>query len=328
MANSSVPHGATAARAWNDGDYPSTGYRHEAFLYAGRDELLAGAVDFVHAAADADEPVLVVLPSAPLDALRGELGHDADRALFADMSDVGYNPARLIPAWQSFLLQHARDGRRVRGIGEPIWPERPTDEIVECQRHEALLNVAFAGLPFWLLCPYDADTLADDVVVEARRTHPLVHEHDRSTPSATYGGTDALSEPFSAPLPDAPVEATTLEFDARSLRAVRLATARHAERAGLGKQRTSDLVVAVSEVSTNSVQHGGGHGTLRLWIERGVVCEVRDGGRLSDPMLGRRRPGTEAAGGRGMWLANQLCDLVQVRSFPNGTVVRLHVRAA
>jgi anti-sigma regulatory factor (Ser/Thr protein kinase) len=81
-------------------------------------------------------------------------------------------------------------------------------------------------------------------------------------------------------------------------------------------------------VSTNSVQHGGGHGTLRLWIERGVVCEVRDGGRLSDPMLGRRRPGTEAAGGRGMWLANQLCDLVQVRSFPNGTVVRLHVRAA
>jgi anti-sigma regulatory factor (Ser/Thr protein kinase) len=28
-------------------------------------------------------------------------------------------------------------------------------------------------------------------------------------------------------------------------------------------------------------------------------------------------------GGRGLWLANQLCDLVQIRSGENGTVVRL-----
>jgi hypothetical protein len=30
-------------------------------------------------------------------------------------------------------------------------------------------------------------------------------------------------------------------------------------------------------------------------------------------------------GGRGVWLANQLCDLVQIRSAPRSTQVRLHI---
>jgi hypothetical protein len=41
----------------------------------------------------------------------------------------------------------------------------------------------------------------------------------------------------------------------------------------------------------------------------------------------RRRPRDAANGGHGMWLANQLCDLVQVRSSRAGTVVRLLVKA-
>ena len=32
------------------------------------------------------------------------------------------------------------------------------------------------------------------------------------------------------------------------------------------------------------------------------------------------------ATGRGLWLANQLCNLVQIRSSPEGTTVRLHMR--
>ena len=34
----------------------------------------------------------------------------------------------------------------------------------------------------------------------------------------------------------------------------------------------------------------------------------------------------DRAGGRGLWIANQLCDLVQVRSGAAGTTVRLHAR--
>jgi anti-sigma regulatory factor (Ser/Thr protein kinase) len=74
--------------------------------------------------------------------------------------------------------------------------------------------------------------------------------------------------------------------------------------------------------------HGGGTGTLRLWRENGsLLAEVEDRGRIDRPLVGRLRPGIAQEGGRGLWLANQLCDLVQIRSGDAGTVVRLHVLA-
>ena len=66
---------------------------------------------------------------------------------------------------------------------------------------------------------------------------------------------------------------------------------------------------------------------LRVWAEDGsLVCEVTDEGVIADPLVGRRRPVLDRAGGRGLWIANQLCDLVQVRSGAAGTTVRLHAR--
>ena len=86
-------------------------------------------------------------------------------------------------------------------------------------------------------------------------------------------------------------------------------------------------MLATHEVATNSIRHGGGEGTLRVWHEDGmVVCEVRDRGRLDQPLAGRARPELEDGGGWGLWLANQLCDLVQIRTLPDGNVVRLLLR--
>ena len=55
------------------------------------------------------------------------------------------------------------------------------------------------------------------------------------------------------------------------------------------------------------------------------MCEVRDAGRIENPMAGRERPPPERDGGRGLWMVNQLCDLVQLRSFPDGVTVRVHM---
>ena len=102
--------------------------------------------------------------------------------------------------------------------------------------------------------------------------------------------------------------------------------AEHAARVGLGTSRRIDLVVAVNEVASNSLKYGGGSGLLRLWSDRQrVVCEIRDHGTLEDPLADRRLPLDDDPHGCGLWIANQLCDLVQVRSLPSGTVVRLHV---
>ena len=57
-----------------------------------------------------------------------------------------------------------------------------------------------------------------------------------------------------------------------------------------------------------------------------MICEVSDRGRLDEPLAGRTRPELGQNGGWGLWLANQLCDLVQLRTLPDGSVVRLHLR--
>jgi anti-sigma regulatory factor (Ser/Thr protein kinase) len=93
----------------------------------------------------------------------------------------------------------------------------------------------------------------------------------------------------------------------------------------LGEQETGDLLVAVNEVATNSVHYAGGKGTFAIWQEDDrLLCEIRDHGVLEDPLAGRERPAPSWARGRGLWLANQFCDLVQIRPTPQGNIVRLH----
>ena len=105
--------------------------------------------------------------------------------------------------------------------------------------------------------------------------------------------------------------------------------ARRGVEAGFGGSRLADLVLAVHELATNTLRHGGGWGTLRVWREpRALICEIQDGGRIDDPMVGRELPAQGRTDGRGLWLANQLCDLVQIRCFPTGSVVRLHMRTS
>ena len=307
---------------------PAEGFRHEAFIYAGDDAFVDGVGAFVRDGVAAGEPTLVVVDASKIRRMREALGDDADGALFADMGEVGANPARIIPAWREFVAAHAAPGRPLRGVGEPVHSARTADEMVECHRHEALLNLAFADArAFWLVCPYDTDALAPEVVEDARRTHPAVVEDGVARESALFDGLGAVAAPFSDPLPDPPANAAEHEVHVDALFAVRVFVRAQAVWAGLGANRTRDLLVAINEVATNTVRHGGGRGRLLVWQEPGaLVCEIRDEGRIADPLAGRRRPRQGQVGGYGLWLANQLCDLVQVRAYANGGAVRLRMR--
>jgi anti-sigma regulatory factor (Ser/Thr protein kinase) len=182
---------------------------------------------------------------------------------------------------------------------------------------------------WWLLCPYDTSALGGQVLEEARRSHPFVSQHGVAIASGDYRGLDRAAGPFAAPLPDPPGRPPELRFGPGSPGRLRALVARYGAMAGLGEARTADLVLAVDEIATNSLRHGGGRRTLRTWREDGaVVCEVRDAGRIEDPMAGRERPAPDGDGGRGLWMVNQLCDLVQLRTFPTGAVVRLHLYVA
>lgn len=300
-------------------------FRHEALLYAGEAEFLKSATAFIRDGVAAGEPTLVVVDAAKIDRLRAALGSDAQAVHFADMAKVGLNPARIIPAWEDFVNQYVGEGRRLRGIGEPIWPERPAAELIESQRHETLLNVAFdRRSPWWLLCPYDIDALDPAVVEEAARSHPFVMRGADHWESPRYVGAQGFAGEV---LPQPPASAAELIFDDHTLASVRGLVARQAAAAGLSPAGTADLVLAVNEVATNSLRHGGGQGSMRTWQDQGVViCEIRDAGHISDLMADRQRPASDAEGSRGLWLVNHLADLVQLRSSSSGTVVRLHKR--
>jgi anti-sigma regulatory factor (Ser/Thr protein kinase) len=302
-------------------------FRHEALLYAGKVDFLTGTLPFIREGVAADQPVLVVVSAAKIGLLRSALGADADRVAFADMADVGANPARIIPAWRDFIAANDVDRRSARGIGEPIWAARTPAELVECQRHETLLNLAFAGVPaWWLLCPYDTTSLTPEVLEEAWRSHPVVSEGGAATESGHYRGLEQAAAPFAAPLPEPPTPPAALGFGSGSRAELRELVARHAVAAGLDPSRAADLVLAVDELATNSLRHGGGRGTLRIWRDdAALVCEVRDAGRFEDPLAGRERPSVDRDGGRGLWMVNQLCDLVQLRTLASGAVVRVHV---
>jgi anti-sigma regulatory factor (Ser/Thr protein kinase) len=110
------------------------------------------------------------------------------------------------------------------------------------------------------------------------------------------------------------------------LSAVRALVHGHALRAGLTEARAIDLMLAVSEVAANTVRHAKSPGSLDIWYDaKEIVCQIRDRGTISDPLAGRRRPSLDALGGHGLWIVNQVCDEVEMRSDDTGTTIRLHM---
>jgi anti-sigma regulatory factor (Ser/Thr protein kinase) len=303
-------------------------FRHEALLYSNEDEFVAGATAFIRKGLARDEAILTVVDAPKIARLRAALCEAADRVQFADMAKVGHNPALILQAWREFVSEHRRNGRVMRGIGEPISAERNEAALVECHIHESLLNIAFQDDPnFWLLCPYDTAALPSPVIEQAIANHPFVCDGGGHRASETHHIEHAAG--FTQPLP-APVGAVaSFGFDTTTLQAFRRFIAARAHKAGLGEPRVAELVVAASEIATNAIVHGGGEGGALVWTEGDhLLCEIRGRGHISDPLIGRLRPLRAQIHGRGVWLANQFCDLVQIRSTEQGTTVRLHVELA
>lgn len=305
-------------------------FRHEALFYRGEEGFLRGTLPFVTEGLAAGEPVLVAVNRERARQLVDALGSNAKRVRFLEMRDLGRNPARVIPAWREFLAEHAPEGNPMRGIGELVRRGRSAAELEECERHEALLNEVFAYGPTWrLLCPYDLDAIAPEVLQAARTTHPALMHEGVSRRSNAYKPLHLGLGPFNGVLPSPPVGCEELSFTAHGLGEVRSLVAQRGAAAGLAESVREDLVLAVNELVTNSVQYGGGGGSLRVWRDEGeLVCEVRDRGFIEDPLVGRLPPPVDQYGGRGLWLVNHLCDLVQIRSSPSGTVVRVRMRVA
>lgn len=298
------------------------GFSHAALFYRGEDEHLGGIAEFVRAAATAAAPIHAAVPAGVLGLVRETLPSPLPRGFLADMNELGRNPARLIAAAQSFADDNPGD--QVYCLWEPAWPRRSASEMLEVARHEALCNLAFTGRDMTILCLYDTGGLGSDEIRHAERTHPVVTTGGRRRTSAGYLGPGRFPDGCDDPL-TAPAAAQTLGFTT-DLGRVRDFAAGQARSAGLGPERAADMVLAVSEIAANSLGHATGSGLVRAWCtSTELVCQVEDAGHITNPLAGRTRP-PDVTGGQGLWVVNEVCDLVEQRTGPSGTTTRLHMR--
>lgn len=303
-----------------------TGLWHAALFYQDAADFEAQACLFAEDAARAGAAMLVVGPLDSLVALRARLNGFGDQLTWVDAADMERNPGRLISAINRFTIEHA--GQPTWCVQQAAWPSRPAEELWEVLRHEALLNQALAGAPLRVLCPYDT-RLPQELLACAEAAHPLISAGRGFQPSPGYR--DDLSEVVPAecdrPLPAPPADAWKHPYS-DDLAAVRDLVRLRAQAAGLPRDRASDLLIAVGELAANTLVHAGGRGMITMWTTGAeAVCQFSDAGYIPDPLAGRLRPGPGAdRGGRGLWLVHQLCDLVQVRTSPRGTTVRVHMR--
>lgn len=307
---------------------PSAGmFEHRALVYSSADEFLDAVVPFVDEGVQAGHRVLAVSSRENVRALGGALGAAAiDRH---DSGDWYAAPGRTLRAYKRYVDRHNASGRGVTIVGEPVWAGLSAAAVREWARYESLINVAFADAAARILCPYDARVVPEAVLEHAECCHPTLTSGLGSRRSARFLEPAEFFERLDRePLEAADAATSALDVTA-DLGRVRRFVRSIVSHAGLEGERVADLALAVHELATNALRHGGSPVELRIWTApAAVVAEIADsGGGLDDRFAGHLEPEPAAAGGRGLWMARQLCDLVEVRSTDAGTVVRVHMCA-
>jgi serine/threonine-protein kinase RsbW len=124
-----------------------------------------------------------------------------------------------------------------------------------------------------------------------------------------------------------PVVATMRVHGADDLVRARRLVATTAAGLGLGADRIEQFTIAVNEVATNALVHGSGNGTITVTgSETAITVEVRDHGAGLGATPGPDMPHPTDIGGRGLWLARQFCDHLEISSSTSGTTVLLAMR--
>jgi anti-sigma regulatory factor (Ser/Thr protein kinase) len=302
------------------------GLVHSALFYRDEQEYLDGIVPFALDGLELGEAVMAAVPGNNLAVLRDGLGDAASAVVLADMTEVGRNPGR-IPAHAAIFAAKTPD-RRVRIVGEPLWPGRSDEEYAVCVQVEALTNKLFEHSPVMTLCPYNTGQLDERALADTRATHPLLNQAGSVERSASYAPEDAVAR-YNRPLTNCSAAAVYTVITSTDLSAARHFAARYARWHALSADGISDLQLIVTELATNSLEHTGGACRLAFWERDGhLVCEASDSGRLEDPLAGHRTPTSGGPNGRGLFLVNAIADLVRMHASAGGTTIQACLRLA
>jgi anti-sigma regulatory factor (Ser/Thr protein kinase) len=309
----------------------SPAVRHRGLLAGSADELDEGAAAFLAEGLEAGAALLLATDEDRRGRLHERVGPAMGEAAVLEPARLYSSPAWTLARLRREIEERTAGGEPLRILAAPDWFGRPLAEREAWMSGDSVANVAFttsAAAPVDILCAYDGSGAPPDVVAAVRQTHPEVVEEGRTHRSEAY--TDPAlycTRHRDRPLPPLPEPVEEHAFEAATLAALRRAVEAAATEAGVDLRRVPEVALVVNEVASNSVRHAGGSGTARLAVTpEHLVCEVVDTGVITAPFAGLLPPPRAGDGGYGLWLVHQLCDLVQVRSGPAGSVVRMHIR--
>lgn len=130
-----------------------------------------------------------------------------------------------------------------------------------------------------------------------------------------------------SPAPEQPSAPPLLDrdFDTGTLVTLRREVERCAQSNGLADLDLYRFVVAVNEITTNAVRHGGGRGRLELWLATDRLhCRITDeGAGIPSEYHRPHRPEVHAVGGRGLWLARNGIPAFALETGASGTEITL-----
>ncbi|RZT88852.1 anti-sigma regulatory factor (Ser/Thr protein kinase) [Pseudonocardia sediminis] len=274
-----------------------------------------------------DRALAVVDPGCRAE-LDRTLGADAG-VEFRTPEDMHSAPAFTVATRWARIAREAtgRDGTRMTTVGQHI-DTLPVTDPGYWTRLDVALDRVLDGLPVTMLCCFPDRPGARDV---AATLHDALLVDGGEVPSTSRRDPrDLLAEHPQAPPADLGEPLFEMDVDLAALGTLRRTVHTEATLSGLGPSRTSDLVLALNEIATNGVEHGSGLPRLRLWRgPEGLTGEVADSGRTRLPFPGMLAPPPAGVRGRGLWLASELTDVLQVWTAdddpdcPAGTVVRV-----
>ncbi|MFP5019404.1 ATP-binding protein [Pseudonocardia phyllosphaerae] len=259
--------------------------------------------------------------------LERALGRDAEVRYWAPEQVHSAPPFTVAGRWGRAVRDALAAGATgVCTVGQMI--ELPHAGPSYWTRLDLALGRVLQDLPVNLLCCFpdrtttreEACALHDELLVDGRPVpssgrrpdHELLREHPQPPP-------DRLGAPL-----------LTLPVELGGLATMRRAVEYEAMLSGLGPGRVEDLVLAVNELVSNGIEHGSGSPTLRLWrAEAGFVAEMADADPCRLVYPGLDVPSLSGPRGRGLWLASELTDVLQVWTADDdpgsvqGTVVRV-----
>jgi anti-sigma regulatory factor (Ser/Thr protein kinase) len=287
-------------------------------VYESDDEYVAATTGFLKEGLDAGEGAIVANTRDGLAMMRDALGADAERVAFVDVSAVYTRPAHTVARYYGTFLEHLQNAPTVRAVANGQFGATP-EEWREWMAYEAITNVAYAHLPVWVVCAYDAGRLPDPVIDIARRTHAELLADD-------WHASDEFEDPRTlvrslTPEPE-PVPGLR-SFAAPDLESFREGLAGELKAERVPDAKALEMLVAGTEVAANALNHGDGISEVRAGRAHGrFVCEVIDrGSGFDDPVTGYLAP--REGTGTGLWVARQLAWRLECFQSPKGFTVRI-----